>query len=84
MILSRIKLKNIYANNANIGIASKDSSVVKFEQASLSNVKNCLTAYNKKQEFNGGYIDGKNIKRRNFLKFYTKDIHSEIKIDNQL
>ena len=81
---SLIKLKNIYANNANIGIASKDSSVVKFEQASLSNVKNCLTAYNKKQEFNGGYIDGKNIKYKNFLKFYTKDIHSEIKIDNQL
>ena len=41
------KLENIVP--LNIGIASKDSSIVKLNVAYLKNLKTCVSAYNKKQ-----------------------------------
>ena len=42
--------------NSSIGIASKDSSLVKIEKILFNNSKNCFSAYNKKQEFWGAKI----------------------------
>jgi len=53
---STVKLNDINVSYADTGIASKDSSVVSLNKAVLKNTKICLSAYNKKQEFNGGFI----------------------------
>ena len=53
---SRLILDNIVASNSNIGIASKDSSSVNFNNGNFNIVKTCLAAYKKKQEFEGGII----------------------------
>ena len=50
----------------------------------FSNLNTCLSAYNKKQEFNGGYIYAKKIECKNFDTNILNDLYSEIKIDNQL
>ena len=72
------------SNNSNIGIASKDSSIVKLNEGFFSNLNTCLSAYNKKQEFNGGYIYAKKIECKNFDTNILNDLYSEIKIENQL
>ena len=50
----------------------------------FSNLNTCLSAYNKKQEFNGGYIYAKKIECKNFDTNILNDLYSEIKIENQL
>jgi len=81
---SFLKLNRIISNNSNIGIASKDSSIVKLNEGFFSNLNTCLSAYNKKQEFNGGYIYAKKIECKNFDTNILTDLYSEIKIENQL
>jgi hypothetical protein len=49
-------LNSIEVLNSSIGIASKDSSLVKIEKILFNNAKNCFSAYNKKQEFWGAKI----------------------------
>lgn len=70
---STLKLKNILAKNSNYGIASKDSSVVEMQNAEFNSVNICLSAYKKKQEFEGGII--------NFKKMGCEFIKDEIKYD---
>ena len=48
--------KNLVVNNSHSGFASKDSSVSEIDVMDLNNLDNCLTAYNKKQEFGYGKI----------------------------
>ena len=81
---SFLKLNRIISNNSNIGIASKDSSIVKLNEGFFSNLNTCLSAYNKKQEFNGGYIYAKKIECKNYYTNIMTDLYSEIKIENQL
>ena len=81
---SFLKLNKIISNNSSIGIASKDSSIVKLNEGFFSNLNTCLSAYNKKQEFNGGYIYAKKIECKNFNTNILNDLYSEIKIENQL
>ena len=49
-----------------MGVASKDSSKAYFDKINLNNVNLCLSAYKKKQEFSGGYINVKNFECLNF------------------
>lgn len=42
--------------SSNIGVAAKDSSIVKVNAFNANNVATCFSAYNKKQEFWGGRI----------------------------
>ena len=63
-----MKLKNIEVNYANIGIASKDSSVVSLSKAKMSNLKTCVSAYNKKQEFLGRYVEINNLVCEKYFK----------------
>ena len=44
---SFLTLNEIIAENANMGIASKDSSIVKLNVAHLKNLKTCVSAYTK-------------------------------------
>ncbi len=75
---SFLTLNTIFAENANIGIASKDDSEVKIIDANLKNLKICVAAYNKKQEFGGGFIY---MKYMNCEKYYVEadlDVYSKI------
>jgi hypothetical protein len=78
---SLLALEEIVAENSNIGIASKDSSVSKLKYASFKNTKTCLSAYNKKQEFLGGLIEVKKLKCENYYKKTDSDFISKIIIE---
>ena len=75
---SFLTLNKIIAKNATIGIASKDSSIVKINDAYLKNLKTCVAAYNKKQEFNGGIIQMKNMNCENYYRKTDIDAYSKI------
>ncbi len=75
---SFVILNEITAENVNMGIASKDSSIVKLNVAYLKNLKTCVSAYNKKQEFNGGFIEMKNMECENYDKKVDVDVYSKI------
>ena len=81
---SIVKLKNIEVNYANIGIASKDSSVVSLSKAKMSNLKTCVSAYNKKQEFLGGYVEINNLVCEKYFKKADSDISSKIFLEKKL
>ena len=61
-----------------------NGSIIKLNEGFFSNLNTCLSAYNKKQEFNGGYIYAKKIECKNFDTYILNDLYSEIKIENQL
>ena len=63
---STLNLEKILIYNSNTGIASKDSSETVIDKAFVENVEYCLAAYNKKPEFDGGYIS---IKKINCIKY---------------
>ncbi|PPR46206.1 MAG: hypothetical protein CFH17_00082 [Alphaproteobacteria bacterium MarineAlpha5_Bin7] len=48
--------KNIFVNNSNIGISSKDSSITNIDYLSAKDMNLCLEAYQKKQEFYGSKL----------------------------
>ena len=76
---SILMLNEITIKDSNIGIASKDSSISKLNNAYLNNMKTCVSAYNKKQEFNGGVIKFENeIICDNFVNKFEIDKFSEI------
>ena len=54
---SKLSLEYFNDSNSDIGIASKDSSIVKSNILEINNVNTCVSAYKKKQEFNGGIIN---------------------------
>ena len=81
---SFLQLDGIFVENSNIGIASKDSSITKINNAHLKNLETCVSAYNKKQEFFGGFLEIKNIECKNYLNKTNLDNKSEIIIKNEL
>ena len=81
---SVLQLNEIVVENSDIGIASKDSSITKMESAYLKNLKTCVSAYNKKQEFYGGLLEAKNMKCKSFAFKKDLDKYSKIIIENEL
>ena len=77
--------KNISINTikSNTGIASKDSSKSFFENVEILNTNKCLSAYNKKEEFGGGYLRAENFKCNNFNKKIEADKVSKVFIVNE-
>lgn len=75
---STVELNNMNASMSNIGIASKDSSLVYLNNADFKNLKTCIAAYNKKQEFNGGFVKIKKMKCDNYMKKFAIDKYSII------
>ncbi len=69
---------SIVVKDVSIGVASKDSSIVNIKNINLKNSKICVSAYNKKQEFNGGFIQMKEMKCENSFKEVDIDMYSKI------
>jgi len=81
---SLLQLDGIFIENSNIGIASKDSSITKINSAYLKNLETCVSAYNKKQEFFGGFLEIKYIECKNYMNKIDLDNISKIIIKNEL
>jgi len=79
---SEVIINNINVNNSKLGIASKDGSIANIFNVNLKNVDTCLGAYNKKQEFSGGYIKINKFKCDNFIKENVIDNQSIILVKN--
>ena len=75
---SFVQLDYITASDTKIGIASKDSSLTLLNEASFKNLETCLTAYNKKQEFDGSIIKVNKFICNNFEKKVSSDKRSLI------
>ena len=80
---SEVKIMDVKINRAKTGIATKDSSLLMVNNATLNNIGTCLSAYNKKQEFTGGHIEAKKIKCNNFSTKLKKDNLSKIIIESK-
>ncbi len=81
---SNVKIKNINIDNADIGVAAKDSSILTLQNASLKNLRTCVSAYKKKQEFNGGFIKIKNLNCKNFSNKFEIDKLSQVILNNKI
>ena len=79
---SFVRIDNINASDANIGIASKDSSILNLNTAKLRNVKTCVSAYNKKPEFNGAIIKLNKMVCKNYFRKADIDFKSKIFLKN--
>ena len=79
---SKLTSNSINIQNSNIGIATKDSSVSNFSNVKMNNLKFCISAYKKKQEFNGGLLIINNISCENFYTLKNLDNYSKIIINN--
>ena len=55
---SRTRIFNMQVDGARVAVASKDSSVIRVLNSSISGVEWCAVAYRKKQEFGGAQIVG--------------------------
>ncbi len=76
---SVVNLNSIIAKEASMGIASKDSSIVDVNNIIFKDLKTCIAAYNKKQEFNGGFIKINNsMDCTNYNKETDIDVHSKM------
>jgi len=76
---SLLNLNNITAKNGSIGIASKDSSIVYANNIVFKDIETCIAAYNKKQEFNGGFIKINNsMDCSNYIKEVEIDANSKM------
>lgn len=64
--ISELYVKKLNIENSETGVASKDFSRVLVERGSIKNSKFCAQAYNKKQEFYGGFINFKILDCENY------------------
>ncbi len=81
---SKVKIKNITVNKADIGVATKDSSILSLKNATLENLRTCVSAYNKKQEFNGGFVKIENLICKKFTKKFEIDKMSKIILEKSI
>ena len=81
---SIFKNKFLKVNKSKVGLASKDSSKTILQNVLIENSDKCVSAYNKKQEFAGGYINIINFKCKNYLKFKELDNVSQILINEKI
>lgn len=77
-------LKESFILNADTALAIKDSSQGNIEYFNAENIKNCISTYNKKQEFFGGKITIDKFKCLNYQNELTYDEASDIKLINKL
>ena len=54
------------------------------QETIIKNTKECLAAYNKKQEFSGSYLKIKKSKCINYYKKIVKDKFSHIEINEEI
>ena len=81
---STLNLDKIVAEDSSIGIASKDGSISNLTDAYFNNLKTCASAYKKKQEFDGGFLNIINLYCKNYYTKTDVDKYSKILIKNEL
>lgn len=81
---SKLKMSDLKISNADSGVVSKDYSETEIENSSIFNTTYCYQAYNKKNEFSGGFLRVKNSSCKNSQKINLKDKMSLINIENEL
>lgn len=81
---SNVEIKQLISKNSNIGVASKDSSITKIDNAFLKNMNICFSAYNKKQEFNGSFLNIDNYECNSYSQKNDFDDQSIIKLDKKI
>jgi len=79
---SVLTASEINIKDSKMGIASKDGSIVKVIKNNSQNLEVCLAAYNKKQEFFGGFIKVDNFLCKNSESNLELDQFSQIKTLN--
>ena len=79
---SNAYFNNVKIQETNIGIASKDSSLVEANIVNIIDTKTCVGAYKKKQEFNFADIKIEKMNCFNFKKQFLIDRGSSINIKN--
>ena len=77
------ELKKLEVTTADIGLASKDSSITVVHNSLFNNVNTCVSAYNKKQEFDGSITKIKNLKCKNFQSKIELDARSKLIKENR-
>ena len=81
---SRMKAKNIIIDKSNIGISSKDKSVLEIIDLEVTNSNIGITAFQKKTEFGPGNIIGEKVLINNVQTPYLIEESSFCKIDNKI
>jgi len=81
---SQTTLNLLKVKESNIGVASKDSSVVKINHSALQDVNLCAIANKKKQEFDGSLLVFENLICKSKFKDIEQDNSSTINILNRL
>ena len=80
---SEVKFDNIDIESSDTGIVSKDSSKTYINKTQIKNSKVCLSAYKKKHEFNGSYLEVNNLKCEDFDNKFLQDDKSILVIKNE-
>ncbi len=81
---SKVDLKKIKIQKTNTGVAIKDSSILSLKYAFIKESSTCISAYNKKQEFMGGYVEIDELNCREYVTKKNSDNFSKIYVKNEL
>jgi len=79
---SELAISDLNVLKSKTGIASKDSSTTKLSNGYFKDLDVCLSSYNKKQEFSGGFLEVDNLNCINSKKKIITDEFSTINIKN--
>tara|TARA_B100001250_G_C19811682_1_gene796008 strand:+ start:953 stop:3565 length:2613 start_codon:yes stop_codon:yes gene_type:complete len=79
-----LTIKKITITNSNIGICSKDNSKIFFTDVKLINNKIGFTAFQKKNEFGPGYLEGKSVDMQKTETPFLIEKSSYCKVDNSI
>ena len=81
---SNVIFDEVKTQDSSIGVAVKDSSEVYINNVNMKNTDVCLSAYKKKQEFNGSYLKINDFICEAFVNKFFQDDKSTIVIKNEL
>ena len=79
---STVKIENLLTETTSVGLASKDSSSTYLDKVNIYNSEICLSAYNKKKEFNSSFIIVEQLNCKNYIKKLEADTNSYISVNN--
>jgi hypothetical protein len=81
---SQLSAQNVSIINAEIGINSKDASVVNVSETTIDSTRIPLIAFMKKAEYGASSIYAENVTMRNFESSYMLEGKSQIVIDGEV
>ena len=81
---STLNAQKAITKDSNYGLVSKDSSKAIIENLTSNKNRYCVSAYKKKQEFDGGFVKINKMNCNNYHKKLEKDDFSKVFIYNEL